>query len=34
MEIKITESAVELLKQKLSEENEKAGVRIYIAGIG
>lgn len=34
MEIKITNSAAEILKEKLSKKGENYGVRVYIAGIG
>lgn len=34
MEIKVTPSAAEELKNKIAEQGEKNGVRVYLAGMG
>lgn len=34
MEIKITQSAIEVLKDKISMGGNKSGVRVYVAGVG
>ncbi len=34
MEIRVTPSAAEELKGKMTEQGENSGVRVYVAGMG
>lgn len=34
MEIKMTDNAVEAMKEKLQSKGENYGARIYLAGVG